>query len=459
MLKRKQFGEDFKWGVTISAFQNEGAAHADNKGPSIWDTFTADREKIKNGDQIGEAASFYKNYKEDIALTKELGFDTFRFSISWPRLLPNGVGEINHKGIEFYNNVINTCLAEGLTPFVTLYHWDLPQALENKGGWTNRDILEWFSNYVETCVCYFGDRVTNWVVMNEPMTFIGLGYFMGYHAPERKGVNTFLRAAHHAILCMAEGGRILRRHQPEAHIGVALSCSYVKPIHKTSKHIRAARRTEAMLNRFFLEPLLGLGYPTDVMPALKMIHAHFKPGDRQRMVFDFNFIGLQYYFRVVAKYSLFPPVLFAEEVHPTKRKANLNSMNLDTYPRGLGKLLKFYGSYPQIKSILLSESGVCYPDFFVANRVHDARRANYHQHMLKQVKKARRQGIPVQGYFVWTLVDNFEWREGFEPRFGLVYTDFKTQERTIKYSGKWFQQFLSLPSQNSADNKHIYDSA
>jgi len=454
MLKRKQFGENFKWGVTISAFQNEGAAQSDGKGTSIWDTFTADRRKIKNEDQIGETASFYKKYKEDIALTKKLGFDTFRFSISWPRIYPQGMGELNSHGIDFYNNVINTCLKEGLTPFITLYHWDLPQALEDKGGWTNRDILKWFSNYVSTCVCHFGDRVKNWIVMNEPMTFIGLGYFNSYHAPERKGVNTFLRAAHHAVLCMAEGGRLIRSHQPEANIGVALSCSYIKPIKKTPKHIRAARRTKAMLNRFFLEPLLGLGYPTDVMPGLNIIKTHFKPGDAQRMAFDFDFIGLQYYFRVVAKHSLFPPILFAKEVHPTMRKANLNSMNLDTYPQGLGQILKFYNSYPQIKSIILSESGVCYPDYPVANRVHDARRAKYHQQILKQVKKARRQHIPINGYFVWTLVDNFEWREGFEPRFGLVFTNFETQERIIKHSGKWFQQFLCKSTTNSLTNRY-----
>nr|WP_321450549.1 GH1 family beta-glucosidase [uncultured Carboxylicivirga sp.] len=442
-MKKTDFGKDFEWGVTICAFQNEGCPTADGKGPSIWDTFTANPENINNNYVIGEASSFYTLYKKDIATAKSLGLDVFRFSISWPRIIPNGTGAVNHDGIAFYHKVIDSCLQQGLTPYITLYHWDLPQAIEDKGGWNNRNIIEWFCNYVEICVDEYKDKVQNWIVMNEPMTFVGLGHFMGYHAPQKKGVPTFLKAAHHVVLSIAEGGRTIRKIQPHAKIGVALSCSYIKPLNKLPKHKRAAKRIEALLNRFFLEPLLGLGYPTDVMPALNTIRTFFKRGDDERMAFDFDFIGIQYYFRVVAKHSLTPPVLFANEVHPTQRKANLNAMNLDVYPKGLYKMLKFFNAYPQIKKIIITESGVCYPDFKVANHVHDARRMKYHQQMLKQVLKAQKKMIRAKGYFVWTLVDNFEWKEGFEPRFGLVHVNFETQERTIKDSGLWFQQFLT----------------
>lgn len=443
MLKREEFGNDFQWGVTISAFQNEGWADADGKGQSIWDTFTNASSKVNNGDKIGNAANFYQQYEDDILLAKQIGLDVFRFSISWTRILPNGVGDINPEGIYFYNRVIDCCLAHQMKPYITLYHWDLPQALEDLGGWTNRKVVDWFLNYIKICVEYFGDRIKHWVVMNEPMTFTGLGYFMGYHAPESKGVINFLKAAHHVVICMAQGGQTIRNMIPDAQIGVALSCSYVKPVNRLPKNVRAAKRMEALLNRFFIEPLLGMGYPTDVMPALKLINMIFKKGDEELMAFDFDFIGLQYYFRVVAKHSLNPPVLYADEVPPTQRKARLNTMNLDVYPKGISKLLQFYAAYPKIKSIIITESGVCYPDFLVKDHVYDARRLKYHQKMLRQIKKALQQGLPIKGYFVWTLVDNFEWKEGFEPRFGLVHVDFKTQRRTIKHSGKWFQNFLN----------------
>lgn len=443
MLKKKHFGKGFKWGVAISAFQNEGAAYIDGKTASIWDTFTSDPRNVKDGTFPGETSAFYRNYEADIKLARKLGFDVFRFSLSWPRILPSGTGKVNPSGIAFYNRVIDTCLKNKLEPWITIYHWDLPQVLEDKGGWTNRNIVDWFARFVDVVTKAFGNRVKHWIVMNEPMTFVGLGYFTGYHAPGRNGIGNFLKAAHHATLCMAEGGRIVRKNVKKAEVGVALSCSYVKPVNKFFFNRHAARRVEGVLNRFFLEPLLGMGYPTDIMPALNIIKSYFRNGDEERLAFDFDFIGIQYYFRVIAKFSLFPPVLFANEVPPWRRKKNLNSMGLDVYPKGLGALLNFYGKYDGVKKIILTESGVCYPDFLRNNKVYDARRKKYHQKMLKQVKKAIKIGIPVKGYFVWTLVDNFEWSEGFKPRFGLVYNDFQTQKRTVKDSGWWFREFLT----------------
>ncbi len=444
-MNKSDFDNDFEWGVTISAFQNEGYATVNGKGPSIWDTFTSNTDNINNNDQIGEAASFFTKYEEDIALAKSMGFETFRFSLSWSRILPLGVGEPLTEGLEFYHKVIDTCIKYQLKPCITLYHWDLPQALEDLGGWNNRDSITWFCSYVKICINTYKSKVTNWVVMNEPMTFVGLGHFMAYHAPQKKGIINFLKAAHHVVLSIAEGGRAIRQIQPEANIGVSLSCSFIKPINKLPKHKRAAKRIEALLNRFFLEPLLGLGYPTDTIPMLGAIRAYFKPGDEEKMAFDFDFIGIQYYFRVIAQHSLTPPILFANEVHPTQRKANLNAMNLDVYPKGLYNLLKFYNAYPQIKKLIITESGVCYPDFVVNNHVNDARRRNYHQKMLKQILKAKKKNLKIDGYYVWTLVDNFEWKEGFEPRFGLVHVDFANQKRTIKLSGLWFKEFLTSP--------------
>jgi beta-glucosidase len=443
MITRKDFGADFKWGVTISAFQNEGAADADDKSVSVWDVFTAGGKNVNDKQAPGNTADFFHNYEEDIALARDLGFDVFRFSLSWSRIIPNGSGSVSPSGIDFYNRVITSCLKHNMEPWVTIYHWDLPQALEMDGGWTNRRIVACFANYVKVVSQAFGDRVKHWIVMNEPMTFTGLGYFTGYHAPGRTGIGNFMKAAHHATLCMAEGGRIIRENVSRAEIGVALSCSYVKPVNDWFFNRGASKRVEGLLNRFFIEPLLGMGYPTDVMPGLGIIRNYFEPGDEERLAFDFDFIGLQYYFRVVARFSLFPPVLFANEVSPIERGSSVNSMGLDIYPKGLKYLLDYYSKYKDIKKIILTESGVCFRDFLRGEKVNDASRKKYHVKMLKQVKKAAKKGIPVSGYFVWTLVDNFEWREGFKPRFGLVYTDFKTQKRIVKYSGRWFRDFLS----------------
>jgi beta-glucosidase len=442
MFQKKDFGKGFKWGVTISAFQNEGAAALDGKEPSIWDTFSNDLTKIGDGAQIGDASDFYHRYCEDIELARSMGFGVFRFSIAWTRVIPNGTGDVNPAGIEFYNRVIDKCISEGLEPWVTLYHWDLPQKLEDLGGWTNRSVIGWFSDFAEVCTKVYGDRVKNWIVMNEPMSFTGLGYFMGYHAPGRKGILNFLKAAHHVTLSMAEGGRVVRKNVPGCNVGVALSCSYVQPVNKWFFNRRAGKRLEALLNRFYLEPLLGLGYPVDVMPALNMIRTFFEPGDDGRLSFDFDFYGVQYYFRIVAQFSLNPPILFANEVSPTVRATTTNEMGMDVYPKGMYKVLQFFASYPQIKKLIITESGTCHVDYVRGDKVNDAPSRKYHQKVLKQVLKAKNEKIPVEGYFVWSLTDNFEWSEGYKPKFGLVHVDFTTQKRTIKVSGKWFRDFL-----------------
>ncbi|MCW3785462.1 glycoside hydrolase family 1 protein [Plebeiibacterium sediminum] len=442
MLKKKQFGSNFIWGTAMSAFQNEGWATADGKGESIWDKFTSGSKLIKNQDQIGNASNFYKDYNQDISLAASLNFNVFRFSISWSRIFPEGIGQINKKGVDFYHQVIDSCLNNGLTPWITLYHWDLPQKLEDRGGWTNRAIIDWFSNYVDFCTKEFGSKVKHWIVINEPMSFTGLGYYNAYHAPAKSGLNNFLKAAHHVTLCNAIGGRITRENVSDAQIGMALSCSNVKAVDKRSINKRAASRVEALLNRFFIEPALGLGYPSDHIPGLSLILKYFEEGDEELIKFDFDFIGLQYYFRVVTKFSLFPPVLFATEIPPKDRTKNLNAMNLEVHPKGLSKVLNFYNQYHGIKKIILTESGVCYPDQIINGEVNDTKRLRYHQKILKEILKAKKKGIPVDGYLIWTLVDNFEWREGFSPRFGLVHNNFNTQERIIKQSGYWFQEFL-----------------
>jgi beta-glucosidase len=437
-IKKIDFPDDFKWGVAISAYQTEGAYNEDGKQNSIWDTFT-NTKKSKNGNG-NTATNFYLNYEEDIKLIKDLNLNSFRFSLSWSRIFPLGIGEPNQKGVEFYHKVIDCCNKYGIEPWITLYHWDLPQALENLGGWTNREILNWFTIFAEFCSKEYGKKVKNWFVLNEPMSFVGLGYFMGIHAPGRKGLGNFLPAAHHATLCQAIGGRIIRKNVPNSFIGTTFSCSVVSPFDRFSTG--AAKRLDALLNRFFIEPALGMGYPTDVIPGLILIKKYYKPGDEALLKFDFDFIGLQYYFRIVAEDSLYPPILFANQISAEKRKVKTNNMGMEIYPKGLSKMLKKFSKYENVKEIYISESGVCFDEEMIDSKINDKNRIKYFRKTFKICAKAITYGIKLKGYFIWTLVDNFEWADGFKPKFGIVHNNNETQKRTIKKSGNWLTDFL-----------------
>jgi beta-glucosidase len=441
-INRQLFGDDFIWGVSVAAFQIEGACAEEGKSESIWDVFAAKKGKILNGDIPNISCDFYNQYKQDIDLIELLNIPCFRFSISWTRILPNGTGEINQAGIDFYNRVINYCIEKGVEPWVTIYHWDLPHALELKGGWTNRDIVEWFKEFTTVCAQSFGDRVKNWMVMNEPGVFTGAGYFLGIHAPGRTGLKSFLPAIHHAVLCMAAGGRILRNIAPDAQIGTTFSCSYIEPYSDKLKDINAAKRVDALLNRLFIEPVLGLGYPVNEVSALKGIAKYFQPGDEDAMKFDFDFIGVQNYTREIVKNSFFTPYVGASLVKAEKRGVPLTNMKWEVYPPSIYQMIKKFNSYPQIKNIIVTENGAAFPDQVTDGKVDDPKRVEYLQSYLQQVLKAKNEGLKVNGYFIWTLTDNFEWAEGYHPRFGLIHIDFDTQQRIVKSSGLWYAGFL-----------------
>lgn len=442
-LNRQLFGEDFKWGVSTAAFQTEGSCSHDGKGQSIWDAFSAKKGRILNGHNAVVACDFYNRYREDIDIIKQLHIPNFRFSISWSRILPQGTGKINQRGIDHYNRVIDYCLEQGIEPWITLYHWDLPQDLEVLGGWTNRHVVDWFAGYVNICADSFKDRVKYWMVMNEPSVFTGGGYFLGIHAPGRSGLKNFIPATHHVILSMAEGGRILREKLPSsAQIGTTFSCSHIEPYRQTPKDIAAANRADALINRLFIEPVLGMGYPIKEVPALKKIEKYFKPGDEDRMRFDFDFIGLQNYTREMVEYSFFTPYIGARLVKAKQRNVPLTQMGWEVYPPSIYHVIKKFSDYPQIKNIVITENGAAFPDELIDGKVNDEKRINYLHDYLQQVLKAKNEGSNVTGYFVWTLTDNFEWAEGYHPRFGLVRVDFDTLQRTIKNSGYWYRDLL-----------------
>lgn len=441
-LNKKLFGDDFAWGVSTAAFQVEGACEADGKGASVWDVFVKLPDKIKNGQNADTACDFYNRFEQDIDLISRLNIPNFRFSISWTRILPDGTGKINQPGIDHYNRVIDYCMKKGVTPWVTIYHWDLPQALEIQGGWTNRRAVEWFTAFVEVCAKSFGDRVKHWMVMNEPAVFTGAGYFLGLHAPGRAGLKNFLPAIHHVTLAIAAGAKELRRRLPDAIIGSTFSCSYIEPATARSRDIAAARRVDALLNRLFIEAVLGYGYPLNDVPALKGITKYMLPGDEQAMKFDFDFIGIQNYTREIVKYSFFTPYINAALVKAEDRLVPLTEMNWEVYPPAIYQMIKKFNKYPEIKKLIVTENGAAFADQVINGEIHDPLRTAYLQKHIAQVLKAKKEGQKIDGYFIWTLTDNFEWAEGYQPRFGIIYVDFKTQQRTIKSSGHWFAGFL-----------------
>ncbi|WP_433778883.1 GH1 family beta-glucosidase [Flavobacterium anhuiense] len=442
-LNRNQFGEDFLWGVSTAAFQIEGAHDADGKGSSIWDVFTSQKGKIKNGHHALTACDFYNCYEDDISLIKELNIPNFRFSISWPRIMPTGIHPINQAGIDYYNKIIDSLLSSGIEPWITLYHWDLPHELEVKGGWTNRESVSWFKEYVEVCVQYFGDRVKNWMVINEPSVFTGAGYFLGIHAPGKKGITNYLKAMHHVTLATSAGAKIVRERIPNANIGTTFSCTHIEPATESSKDVEAAKRVDTLLNRTFIEPILGLGYPQKDLPVLKKLNNYILEDDLNNLNFDFDFIGLQCYTREVVKSSILTPYIGAELISAEKRNVISTEMGWEVYPPAMYHILKKFNEYNGIKKIIITENGAAFPDTVQNGKVHDIKRTHFIQDNLEQILKAKNEGINVDGYFVWTLTDNFEWAEGYNARFGLIHVDFETQKRTIKNSGLWFKDFLS----------------
>ena len=440
-LTKADFGSDFKWGVASASYQAEGGWNSDGKGESNWDNFSRIHGKIERGENADIAADFYHRYSEDIDLIKRMNFKVFRFSLSWSRILPNGTGEINRKGLDFYQKVIDKCLSENIEPWVMIYHWDLPQVLEAQGGWANRNILEWFSEFVNVVTHEYGGKVKNWMVINEQLSYTGMGYMQGHFAPGRKNLKAFMKSVHYSVLCNAEGGRIIRKNVPGANIGTAFITSWIEPVDQQKKNIEAAKRLDALMNRLFIEPTLGFGYPEDTIPLLKKMRNLYEPGDEERMAFDFDFTGIQYYFRTIAKRSMMPGVR-ANQVPASKRGVPANELDVEIYPEGLYLILKQFSKYKGIKNIIVTENGTCVTDRIENGAVHDLARVEYFKDHLAALLKAKKEGVNVNGYLVWSLTDNFEWDKGFRTRFGLVHVDFTTLNRTIKDSGLWFKALL-----------------
>lgn len=447
VMQATDFGSDFTWGVATAAYQIEGAWNADGKGPSVWDEFTHGRgpagtRRIKDNATGDVATDSYHRYREDIALVAAMGFGAYRFSISWPRVMPDGTGEINRAGLDYYSRVVDACLEAGVEPWVTLYHWDLPAVLEHRGGWTNRDVVAWFSDYVTAVVAELGDRVKHWMVFNEPLSFVMLGYLLGAHAPGRRGRASFCAAAHHVNLATAEGARAIRAASSQTP--VVGTTQYLSPVLASGPGPLAGiaeRSADAFINRVFLEPNLGLGYPWDDCGLLRGIKPFVRDGDLERAEIDLDFLGVQYYTRLKAPW-LPVPGLWTIPHFGQDRSCELTEMKWEVRPEGLGMVLDRVHGYGKYQRFVVTESGASFNDQLVDGRVRDTRRTSFFQRHLDEVRSSQDRGVPVDGYFCWSLLDNFEWTFGFRPRFGLVHVDYETQERRIKDSGLWFARML-----------------
>jgi beta-glucosidase len=441
-LQRAEFGPDFTWGVAHASYQVEGAWDVDGKGESIWDRFAHNPKKIRDHSNADVACDYYHRYAEDTELARTLGFGAQRFSISWPRVLPDGTGRVNPKGLDFYSRVVDANLERGIEPWVTLYHWDLPQALHERGGWTNRDVVGWFGDYVETVAEALGDRVKNWMVFNEPCSFIQGGYLAGLHAPGHRNLFKMLAATHHVNLSQAAGAAAVRAHVPDAKVGTTHIITPTRITEDTAWRRKGAAAIDAFANRIFIEPNFGLGYPTDASPLVGQIERWVKPGDDEAIKVDFDFFGVQYYCRVLVRPVPIPGLWGVPWLSKDHRRFEVSAMGQEIQPDGLHESIARIHAYGKVPEIVVTENGVCVPDVVEGDRVHDYRRVHFYQRHLAEVARAQQDGIPVTGYFCWSLMDNFEWAEGYTARFGLAYTDFATQRRIVKDSGLWFRDFL-----------------
>ena len=441
-LAKADFGNDFTWGVAHASYQVEGSWNVDGKGPSIWDTFTHGGGRIRGKDTGDVACDFYRRYEDDTDLVRTLGFDAQRFSISWPRILPEGTGRVEPRGLDFYDRLVDACLERGIEPWPTLYHWDLPQALQDRGGWANRAVVGWFEEYVATVTERLGDRVSNWMVFNEPCSFLCVGHLLGYHAPGTRSLRKFLAGTHHANLAQAVGARVVRANVADANVGTTHITTPTITAGDTERDRKARASMDALLNRVFWEPNMGLGYPVDDAPFLAGVDRYRQAGDDEALLVDWDFVGVQYYQRQRVVPLPIPKLHGIPLPRKDFRRYEITAMGWEVQPEGLYDSLARWHAYGTVPKLLVTENGAAFPDRLVDGRVRDDRRVAFYEAHLAEVRRAIADGIPVEGYFCWSLMDNFEWAEGYDPRFGIVHVDFATQERTVKDSGRWFQRFL-----------------
>jgi len=434
-----RFPEGFLWGAATASYQIEGAWQEDGKGESIWDRFSHTPGKIDNGDTGDIAADHYHRWQADIDLMADLGLKAYRFSVAWPRILPQGYGKVETRGLDFYNRLVDGLLAADIEPWATLYHWDLPQALQDRGGWPARDTAKAFADYAEVVARSLGDRVKHWMTLNEPWVSSMLGYDHGIHAPGHTDREEATCAAHHLLLGHGWAVPLIRRDSAGSQVGIVLNYSPSHPASDREEDILAAQLSDGSGCRWFLDPLAGRPYPADVVEAEGLRLDMIEPGDAGVIATPIDFLGLNNYTRQVVKHR------GAFELGVPKRDGvDRTEMGWEVYPAGIYEMLmRVTREYP-FKALYLTENGAAFADRVgSAGEVDDPRRVAFLRAYLAQVARAIDEGAPLKGYFVWSLMDNFEWSLGFGKRFGIVYVDYETQARIPKTSARWYSKVIA----------------
>ena len=434
----------FVWGVATSAFQIEGATREDGRGESIWDRFASVAGNVANGDTGEPACDHYHRWPEDLDLMQSLGVRGYRFSLAWPRIQPSGRGPANEKGLDFYRRLVEGLLEREIEPLATLYHWDLPQELEDAGGWESRDVVERFAEYAELVFDALGDLVQGWITHNEPRCTSYLGYGTGVKAPGRRDWPTALRAAHHVLLSHGVVVQAFRASGPRGRIGISLDPTLVEPASSTEEDVAAAERVDGHQNRWFLDPLFRGAYPADMLALHESRFGQLdvvRDGDLETISQPLDFLGVNFYTPHLVAADEGEELLGAREVDPGVASTE---MGWPVVPRALTELLlrlkRDYGDLP----LFITENGAAYDDRLDGGDVvEDPGRVAYLREHVASVEQARAEGVDVRGYYVWSLLDNFEWAHGYGKRFGIVYVDYATQRRIPKRSALWYRDLIA----------------
>ncbi|WBB90997.1 GH1 family beta-glucosidase [Verrucosispora sp. WMMC514] len=445
---------DFRWGVATSAYQIEGAVTADGRRPSIWDTFCTRPGAIDNGDTGEMACEHYHRWPQDVALMRGLGVGAYRFSVAWPRVRPDGVGRVNAAGLDFYDRLTDGLLAAGIRPYVTLYHWDLPQALQDRGGWPRRETAAAFADYAAVVAARLGDRVSDWCTVNEPLCIAWIGHLEGRMAPGERDLGRAVSAAHHVLLGHGLATAAIRAHADRpASIGPVLNLSPIDAASDRPADVAAAHRLDGHVNRWWLDPLHGRGYPAD-MVATYGVEPPVRGDDLAVIAAPADFLGVNYYFRQVAADDPDGPAPYARQV-PVPGAAH-TAMDWEVHPEGLERLLVEVSREYAPARILVTESGSAWPDTVTADgRVFDTERTDHLERHLAACAAAVGRGVPLAGYFAWSLLDNFEWAYGYDKRFGLVHVDYATQRRTVKASGHRYAELIRSHQRRTATAESV----
>ena len=434
------FPEGFVWGSATSSFQIEGAPDADGKSESIWDRFCAVPGNVLDGSNGDVACDHYTRWRDDVALMARLGLDAYRFSIAWTRVVPDGTGAVNAAGLDFYDRLVDELLAAGITPMPTLYHWDLPQVLDDRGGWLTRDTSEAFAEYAEAVVTRLGDRVGTWTTLNEPFVSANHGYVTGEHAPGHTSLREGFAASHHLLLAHGLAGERIRSIAPDAELAIVLNFTPATPASDDPADVDACSIVDDLENRWYSDPIGGLGYPEATAEALGWDRSEVRDGDMELIARPIDLLGINFYSRQIVGAD--------DDGDDRPKEFATTAMGWEIHPPSLGGLLRDLDDRYGFPKLMITENGCAMPDQARresdhGSQVDDADRLDYVQRHLAQVHAAIEDGVPVAGYLVWSLFDNFEWAWGYTGRFGIVEVDFDTLERTPKRSADWFAQVIA----------------